>query len=111
VVTAVLLVAPSAARADTSTSGATSTSGVTSTSGATTTTSAATTSSRETTTSSVAGTASSAPSTSIGGVSSTQAGGGLPFTGAHTMPLLFVALALLGLGVASLLAEARRRRA
>jgi hypothetical protein len=42
--------------------------------------------------------------------STTQAGGGLPFTGATSLPVLFVALALLGLGAASLLAGSRRRR-
>jgi LPXTG-motif cell wall-anchored protein len=44
-------------------------------------------------------------------VSSTQAGGPLPFTGASTVPMLFAALALLGLGAASLVVGARRRRA
>jgi hypothetical protein len=37
-------------------------------------------------------------------------GGGLPFTGAASLPMLFGALALLGIGGASLLAESRRRR-
>jgi hypothetical protein len=53
----------------------------------------------------------SAPSSSLGGgVSSRPAGGGLPFTGASSLPLLLAGLALLGLGAASLLASARRRR-
>jgi len=44
-------------------------------------------------------------------VTTTTAGGGaLPFTGAASLPMLFVALALLGLGAVSLLAGARRRR-
>jgi hypothetical protein len=46
-------------------------------------------------------------------VSSTRPGGGgaLPFTGAASLPMLFGALALLGLGTASVLAGRRRRRA
>jgi LPXTG-motif cell wall-anchored protein len=43
-------------------------------------------------------------------VTTTQAGGGLPFTGAESLPTLLVALTLLGLGGASLLAGSRRRR-
>jgi hypothetical protein len=43
-------------------------------------------------------------------VTTTTAGGGLPFTGAASLPMLFGALALLGLGGASLLAGSRRRR-
>jgi LPXTG-motif cell wall-anchored protein len=35
----------------------------------------------------------------------------LPFTGAGTMPLLLVGLALIGLGAATLLARAQRDRA
>src|SRR5512133_1800132 len=73
----------------TTTSGATSTSGGTSTSGESTTTTAA------------GGSSSSAPSSSVGG-------GVLPFTGAGTMPLLLVGLALLGLGAAARLARAHR---
>jgi hypothetical protein len=53
---------------------------------------------------------STAPTTSIGGVTTTRAGGQLPFTGAGSLPLLFGALALVGLGGASLLAGTRRRR-
>jgi hypothetical protein len=53
---------------------------------------------------------STAPSTSIGEVTTTQAGGQLPFTGAAALPMLFGALALLGLGAASLVAGTRRRR-
>jgi uncharacterized protein YpuA (DUF1002 family) len=76
----------------------------------TTTTSEVTTTTRETTSSSVGGTVSSAPTTSIGGVSSTRAGGPLPFTGGASLPMLLAALALLGLGAASLFAGTRRRR-
>jgi hypothetical protein len=43
-------------------------------------------------------------------VTTTQAGGGLPFTGAASVPMLAVALALLGLGGASVLAGSRGRR-
>jgi hypothetical protein len=43
-------------------------------------------------------------------VTTTAAGGGLPFTGAASLPMLFGALALLGLGGTSLLAGSRRRR-
>jgi hypothetical protein len=43
-------------------------------------------------------------------VTTTAAGGGLPFTGAASLPTLLAALALLGLGGASLLAGSRRRR-
>jgi hypothetical protein len=48
-----------------------------------------------------------------GGVSSTRPGGGgaLPFTGAGSLPMLFGALVLLGLGTASVVAGRRRRRA
>ena len=95
----------------TSTHKATTTSGATTTTAKpTTTTSGVTTTSREATSSSVGGTVSSAPSSSIGEVTTTQAGGPLPFTGAASLPMLFGALALLGLGAASLLAGARRRR-
>jgi hypothetical protein len=60
---------------------------------------------------SVGGTVSSAPTSSIGGVTTTVAGGGaLPFTGAGSLPMLFGALALLGLGGVSLVAGSRRRR-
>lgn len=48
----------------------------------------------------------------VGGVSSTRPGGGaLPFTGAASLPMLFGALALLGLGTASVFAGRWRRRA
>jgi hypothetical protein len=94
----------------TTTSGATSTSGGSSTSGATstsseTTTSGETSSSHEATTTSAAGGASSsAPGGPTGG-------GSLPFTGAGTPALLAVGLALLGIGVVTLLARAPRGRA
>src|SRR5215217_5920473 len=76
------------------------------TSGGTTTTTAKDTTTRagETTTSSVGGTVSSAPTSSVGQVTTTWAGGGLPFTGAASLPMLFGAFALLGIGGASLLA-------
>src|SRR5918996_393251 len=98
----------------TTTTGATTTTVKPTTTSGATSTSEATTTSLETTTSSVGGTGSSAPSTSVvGGVSSTQPGGGggaLPFTGAASLPMLFGALALLGVGAARLVAGARRRR-
>jgi hypothetical protein len=86
----------------TTTSGATTTTaGATTTSGATTTTAKPTTTSGATTTTSV-----------VGGVSSTRPGGGaLPFTGAASLPMLFGAIALLGLGTASVFAGRWRRRA
>jgi hypothetical protein len=87
----------------TSTSGETTTSGVTTTSGATTTVGATSTSHGVSSTSAVGGASSSA--------SSSPAGGALPFTGAaSTMPLLAIGLALLGLGVASLLGKSHRGR-
>jgi LPXTG-motif cell wall-anchored protein len=43
-------------------------------------------------------------------VTTTVAGGPLPFTGASSLPMLFGALALLVVGGASLLAGSRRRR-
>ena len=82
----------------TSTSGGSSTSGVTTTSGATTTTGEGTTS-----TAAVGGASSSAP----GG----PTGGALPFTGASSLALLAVGTALAGLGVVTLSAGSRRRRA
>jgi hypothetical protein len=83
-----------------STSGATSTSEVTSTSGASST-------GRETTTTAeVGGSASSGP-----GGSSSPGGVVLPFTGGVlSLPMLVAAVALLGLGVASVLSSSRRRR-
>ena len=83
-----------------STSGATSTSEVTSTSGASST-------GRETTTTAeVGGSASSGP-----GGSSSPGGGVLPVTGGVlSLPMLVAAVALLGLGVASVLSSSRRRR-
>jgi hypothetical protein len=85
----------------TTTTGDTTTSGATSTSGATTT-SGASSSSHDTTstTAEVGGSSSSAPSG--------PAGGELPFTGAGTMALLAVGLALVGLGAATLFAKARQ---
>jgi hypothetical protein len=75
-----------------------------STSSSTTTTSGATSSSHEvSSTSAVGGASSSAPPSSA-------AGGQLPFTGAGTMPLLMVGLALVGLGAASLLVRSRPAR-
>jgi hypothetical protein len=61
----------------------------------------------------VAPTTTEAPTTSVvGGVSSTRPGGGaLPFTGAGSLAMLFGALALLGLGTASVVAGRWRRRA
>ena len=82
----------------TSSSGGSSTSGVTTTSGATTTTGEGTTS-----TAAVGGASSSAP----GG----PTGGALPFTGASSLALLAVGTALAGLGVVTLSAGSRRRRA
>ena len=89
----------------TTTSGASSTSGATSTSGVTSTSGGTSTSGESTTTTAAGGSSSSsAPSSSVGG-------GVLPFTGAGTMPLLLVGLALIGLGAATLLARAQRDRA
>ena len=82
----------------TSSSGGSSTSGVTTTSGATTTTGEGTTS-----TAAVGGASSSAP----GG----PTGGALPFTGASSLALLAVGIALAALGVVTLSAGSRRRRA
>ena len=89
-----------------------STSGATTTTvkGTTTTAKETTTTQKKATTSSVGGTVSSAPTSSVGGVTTTQAGGPLPFTGAAALPMLFGAIALLGLGAASLVAGTRRRR-
>jgi hypothetical protein len=87
----------------------TTTTGATTTTRETTTTAPTTTVGETTTT--VGGTVSSAPTTSIGGVSSTRpARGALPFTGRSSLPVLFAAAALLGLGAASLYAGSRRRR-
>jgi hypothetical protein len=87
--------------ATTTTKGGTTTSGATSTSGVTTS-SGASSSSYDTTstTAEVGGSSSSAPSG--------PAGGELPFTGAGTMALLAVGLALVGLGAATLFAKAQR---
>jgi LPXTG-motif cell wall-anchored protein len=47
----------------------------------------------------------------LGGVSPSSSGGGvLPFTGGASLPMLVVAIALVGLGGASLFAGSRRRR-
>jgi hypothetical protein len=88
----------------TTTSSAASTSGKTSTSGSVTTTSGApSTNQEDTSNSAVGGASSSGP----GGSS----GGELPFTGANAMALLIAGLALLGLGVASLLRNSRGSQA
>ena len=88
----------------TSSSGATTSSGESSTSGATTTSEATSTTGEGTSsTAAVGGASSSAP----GG----PTGGALPFTGASTLPLLAVGIALAGLGVVTLFAGSRRRRA
>src|SRR5918995_1347825 len=88
----------------------TTTDKATTTTGATTTTVAPTTTVKPTTTT-VAPTTTLAPTTTAKPTTTTQAGGPLPFTGAGSLPMLFGALALLGLGAASLLATRRRRRA
>jgi hypothetical protein len=88
----------------TSTSGVTSTSGGSSTSGVTTTSGATSTSVQGTSsTAAVGGASSSAPGGPTGGV--------LPFTGAGTLVLLAVGIALAGLGGVTLSAGSRRRRA
>ena len=84
----------------TSTEGGTTTSGATSTTGATTTSEASSSSYDTSTTAEVGGASSSAPSGPVGGE--------LPFTGAGTMALLAVGLALIGLGAATLFAKAQR---
>jgi hypothetical protein len=92
----------------TSTSGTTTTTMPTSTSGATTSTSgeSSTTGRKTTTTAAVGGSSSSAP-----GGSSGSGGGVLPFTGAAgSLPMLVGAIALLGLGAATLRSGSRRRR-
>ena len=88
----------------TSSSGATTSSGESSTSGATTTSEATSTTGQGTSsTAAVGGASSSAP----GG----PTGGALPFTGASSLALLAVGTALAGLGVVTLSAGSRRRRA
>jgi hypothetical protein len=108
-------VKPTTTGATTTTTGATTTTtGATTTTVKPTTTTGATTTSGATTTTVKPTTTTGATSTSVvGGVSSTRPGGGgaLPFTGAASLPMLFGALALLGLGTASVLAGRRRRRA
>jgi hypothetical protein len=86
----------------TSVPGGSGTTTTTTTTGVTGTSGASATSHETSTTSEVAGASSTAP----GGPS----GGGLPFTGAGTSSLLVAALALLGLGAATLLGTARRGR-
>ena len=88
----------------TSSSGATTSSGESSTSGATTTSEATSTTGEGTSsTAAVGGASSSAP----GG----PTGGALPFTGASTLTLLAVGIALAGLGGVTLSAGSRRHRA
>jgi hypothetical protein len=94
----------------TTTSGATSTSTATSTTGASSTSGETSTSKETTTTAAVGGSSSSAPGGSLGGDSSTPGGGALPFTGAAGLAMPMVAIALLGVGAASLLAGSRGRR-
>jgi hypothetical protein len=91
----------------TSTSGTTTTTKPTSTSGATSTSEASSTSGgKTTTTAAVGGSSSSAP-----GGSSGAGGGVLPFTGAAvSLPMLVGAIALLGLGAATLRSGSRRRQ-
>ena len=93
----------------TTTTGETTTTKATSTTGATST-SDETTTSKETTTTAGVGGSSSAPGGSLGGDSSTPGGGVLPFTGAASLPMQMAAIALLGVGAASLLAGSRGRR-
>jgi hypothetical protein len=89
----------------TSTSGTTTTTKATSTSGAPSTSGASTTGRKTTTSAEVGGSSTSGP----GG--SSPGGGVLPFTGGVlSLPVLVAAVALLGLGVASVLASSRRRR-
>jgi hypothetical protein len=94
----------------TTTSGETTTSKATSTTGATSTSDETSTSKETTTTAGVGGSSSSAPGGSLGGDSSTPGGGVLPFTGAASLPMQMAAIALLGVGAASLLAGSRGRR-
>jgi hypothetical protein len=94
----------------TTTSGETTTSKATSTTGATSTSGETSTSKETTTTAGVGGSSSSAPGGSLGGDSSTPGGGVLPFTGAASLPMQMAAIALLGVGAASLLAGSRGRR-
>jgi hypothetical protein len=83
-------------------------SGATSTTGTTTTTVAG--SQDTTSTSGGGGSASSGPGSSAGAsASSATAGGGLPLTGADAVPLLAAALALVGLGTATLRRSRQRR--
>ena len=94
-------------KSTTSTSGTTTTTKPTSSSGASSTSGSSSTSGgRTTTTAAVGGSSSSAP-----GGSSGSGGGVLPFTGAGvSLPMLVVAVALLGLGAATLRSGSRRRR-
>jgi hypothetical protein len=94
----------------TTTSGETTTSKATSTTGATSTSGETSTSKETTTTAGVEGSSSSAPGGSLGGDSSTPGGGVLPFTGAASLPMQTAAIALLGVGAASLFAGSRGRR-
>jgi hypothetical protein len=102
--------APTTTGGTTTTSGETTTSKATSTTGATSTSGETSTSKETTTTAGVGGSSSSAPGGSLGGDSSTPGGGVLPFTGAASLPMQMAAIALLGVGAASLLAGSRGRR-
>jgi hypothetical protein len=94
----------------TTTSGATSTSKATSTTRGSSTSGETSTSKQTTTTAAVGGSSSSAPGGSLGGGSTTKGGGVLPFTGAAGLAVPMAAIALLGVGAASLLAGSRGRR-
>ena len=100
----------------TTTAGGTTTSGATSSSGATTSSGESSTSGSTTTSEATSTTGEGTSSTAaVGGASSSApggpTGGALPFTGASTLALLAVGIALAGLGGVTLSAGSRRRRA
>jgi len=100
----------------TTTAGNTTTSGATSSSGATTSSGESSTSGSTTTSEATSTTGEGTSSTAaVGGASSSApggpTGGALPFTGASTLALLAVGIALAGLGGLTLSAGSRRRRA